>query len=90
MPRLVDDTAIESYKRVGLLPRDKQVAEVEKKEPVLVNVTVRQDTTAIDRAIIELVKHSTQEKPKSLEQWEFIVQRDDDGNMTTILAKQLE
>lgn len=88
MPRLIADDTIEGFKRVGLLPRDKPTpAPVEEKEkPIVVNVTLEQDNSAINK-VIELLSN---DKPKRLEQWEFVVQRDEDGNMVKILAKQME
>lgn len=92
MPRLIDDDLADSYKRVGLLPRSAPDVhkEQEKKEPIVVSVTVQQDSTKVDHAILALAEQSIKDRQKKPEQWEFTVQRNEKGQMIKILAKQLE
>lgn len=90
MPRLVSDDTVEGFKRTGLLPKDKPtpvpIRAEEKENPIVVNVTLEQDNYKVDKILEALITP----KVKKLEQWEFTIERDDDGNMSKIFARQTE
>lgn len=83
MPRELSDELVGAHKKTGLLPKDR--LEVVVATPQLDNAM-----QLIAMSIAETRKMITElSKPKlrKLEEWEFEIYRDLDGNITRIIAK---